>query len=102
MADGKFRNNKLSRALTWNPDNRLAGARHITLAGNYAYITAASGLIVVDLSVPLAPKITAALPLTDARPTAVPLRSTWVPHPDAVKLFDIPHMARPLPGPTGP
>src|SRR3546814_7582764 len=43
MADGKFRNNKLSRALTWNPDNRLAGARHITLAGNYAYITAASG-----------------------------------------------------------
>src|SRR3546814_525944 len=33
MADGEFRNNKLSRALTWNPDNVLAGARHITQIG---------------------------------------------------------------------
>src|SRR3546814_10571501 len=47
MADGELRNNKLTRALTWNPDNVLAGARHITLAGDYAYIAADSGLVVV-------------------------------------------------------
>ncbi|SNS88768.1 hypothetical protein [Sphingopyxis indica] len=101
MADGKFRNNKLSRALTWNPDNRLAGARHITLAGNYAYITAASGLIVVDLSVPLEPKITAELPLTDARASAVQFRYLWVTDAEGVKLFDITHMDRPVPVPAG-
>src|SRR3546814_20424636 len=43
----------LSRALPWNPDNVLAGARHITLAGDYAYIAAATALVVVDLSTPL-------------------------------------------------
>src|SRR3546814_15918708 len=94
MADGKFRNNKLSRALTWNPDNRLAGARHITLAGNYAYITAASGLLVVDLSVPLEPKITAELSLTDARQNAVPFRYLWVTAAEEVKRFDITHIDR--------
>src|SRR3546814_14084426 len=78
MADGELRNNKLTRALTWNPDNVLAGARHITLAGDYAYIAADSGLVVVDLSTPLEPKATARLPLTDARASAVQFRYLWV------------------------
>ena len=50
MANGEFRDNKLTRALTWNPDNVLKGARHVTLAGNYAYVTTDAGLVVVDLS----------------------------------------------------
>ena len=33
LADGEFRNNFLKRAVTWNPDGVLKGARHITLAG---------------------------------------------------------------------
>ena len=45
MANGEFRDNKLTRALTWNPDNVLKGARHVTLAGNYAYITTDAGLV---------------------------------------------------------
>jgi len=101
MADGEFRNNKLSRALTWNPGNALAGARHITLAGNYAYIAAERGLIVVDLSTPLEPKITAELPLTDARASAVQFRYLWVTDTEGVKLFDITHMDRPVPVPAG-
>jgi hypothetical protein len=35
----------------------LTGARHITLAGHYAYITAAAGLVVVDLNDPLKPRM---------------------------------------------
>src|SRR3546814_12814296 len=101
MADGEFRNNRLSRALTWNPDNVLAGARHITLAGDYAYIAADTGLVVVDLSTPLEPKVTARLPLTDARASAFPFRHLWVTAAEGVKLFAITHMDRPVPLPSG-
>jgi len=55
LADGELRNNKLKRAVTWNPDNVLKGARHIQLAGEIAYITADAGLVVVDLHDPLHP-----------------------------------------------
>ena len=36
LADGEPRNNFLKRALTWNPDGVLNGARHITIGGYYA------------------------------------------------------------------
>lgn len=101
LADGEFRNNKLSRALTWNPDNLLAGARHVTLAGDHAYIAADSGLVVVDLSTPLEPKVTARLPLTDPRASAVQFRYLWVSDAEGVKLFDITSMDRPVPVPEG-
>ena len=35
---------KLRRAVTWNEGGVLDGARHIVLAGEVAYITAARGL----------------------------------------------------------
>jgi hypothetical protein len=101
LADGEFRNNKLKRALTWNPDNVLAGARHVTLAGSYAYIAADAGLVVVDLSAPLEPKVTARLPLTDARASAVQFRYLWVTDAGGVKLFDVTDMAHPVPVPSG-
>ena len=40
LADGEPRNNHLRRAVTWNENGVLNGARHITLAGHYAYIAA--------------------------------------------------------------
>ncbi|MBL0916999.1 MAG: hypothetical protein IBJ13_16315, partial [Sphingopyxis sp.] len=101
MADGEFRNNKLTRALTWNEGNVLAGARHVTLAGDYAYITTDAGLVVLDLSTPLAPKVTAQLPLTDARASAVQFRYLWVTNAEGVSLFDITNMAQPVPMPEG-
>ena len=45
MADGEFRNNFLKRAVTWNPDGVLKGARHVVLAGEVAYIAADAGLV---------------------------------------------------------
>ncbi|WP_428685399.1 hypothetical protein [Sphingopyxis sp.] len=101
LADGEFRNNKFTRALTWNPDNVLAGARHVTLAGDYAYIAADAGLVVVNLSNPLEPRVTAQLPLTDARASAVQFRYLWVTNAEGVSLFDITHMDRPVPLPEG-
>lgn len=101
LADGEFRNNRLTRALTWNPDNVLAGARHITLAGTVAYITTDAGLVVVDLNTPLAPQVKAQIPLTDARASAIQFRYLWVTDADGVKLFDVTNLRQPAPVPEG-
>src|SRR3546814_258329 len=101
MADGEFRNNRLKRALTWNEGNVLAGARHVTLAGSIAYVTTDAGLVVLDLTVPLEPKVTAQLPLTDARASAIQFRYLWVTDAEGVKLFDVTDMAQPVAVPAG-
>ena len=59
LADGDPRNNFLKRAVTWNPDGVLNGARHVALGGHYAYIAADAGLVVVDLDDPLQPQLAA-------------------------------------------
>ncbi len=101
LADGEFRNNQLSRAATWNPEGVLNGARHIVLAGEVAYITADAGLVAVDLKDPLKPQLSAVLPLTDARASAVQFRYLWVTDSEGVKLFDITDLRKPVAVPSG-
>ncbi len=101
MADGEFRNNFLKRAVTWNENGVLKGARHVTLAGHYAFVTADVGLVVVDLNDPLSPKIAAVRELTDARASAIQFRYLWVSDADGVKLFDVTKLADPLAVPEG-
>jgi len=96
LADGEFRNNRLTRAATWNPDNVLKGARHITLAGEIAYVTADAGLVVVDLKDPLKPQLAAVRPLTDARASAVQFRYLWVTDREGLKLFDVTDLRNPV------
>ncbi|MBB6124141.1 LVIVD repeat-containing protein [Sphingobium subterraneum] len=104
MADGEFRNNFLKRAVTWNPDHVLDGARHIQLAGQVAYITADIGLVVVDLADPLRPRLAAVRPLKDARASAIQFRYLWVSDAEGVKLFDVTKLTDPVavPGATVP
>ena len=107
MADGEPRNNFLERArftngaTAWNENGVLAGARHVTLAGTYAYVTTAAGLVVLDLDNPLQPRVTATLPLTDARASAVQFRYLWVTDAEGLKLFDVTSMAQPVAVPSG-
>jgi hypothetical protein len=102
MADGEFRNNKLKRtrfadgAKAWNPDGVLNGARHITLAGDIAYITAAAGLVTVDLADPASPQVMAVRALTDARASTIQFRYLWVTDAEGVKLFDVTDMRNPV------
>ncbi|MFP5456524.1 MAG: LVIVD repeat-containing protein, partial [Alphaproteobacteria bacterium] len=96
LADGEPRNNFLKRTVTWNANNVLAGARHITLGGNYAYITANIGLVVVDLTDPKAPKLAATIPLRDARASALQFRYLWVTTADGLQLIDVTHLDRPV------
>ena len=106
MADGEFRNNNLKRAkladgsIAWNPDNVLAGARHITLAGNIAYIAAAKGLVVVDLADPLNPQLKAVRELNDARASAIQFRYLWVTDAEGLKLFDVTRLVDPIAVPS--
>ena len=100
MADGEFRNNFLKRAVTWNPDGVLNGARHIQLAGQIAYITADVGLVVVDLADPLHPRLAAVRPLKDARASAIQFRYLWVTDADGLKLFDVTKLTDPVAVPS--
>ncbi len=107
FADGELRNNDLRRLTfsdgsdAWNPGNVLAGARHITLAGEIAYITADVGLVVVDLSTPENPQVTAVRELNDARASAVQFRYLWVTDANGVKLFDVTNLRNPVARPEG-
>ena len=96
LADGEPRNNFLKRALTWDGNGALQGAKHVTLGGHYAYITSDTGLIVVDLDDPLAPNITAQISLNDARQSDIQFRYLWVTDADGLKLFDVTNLGSPV------
>lgn len=126
LNDGEFRNNFFERvtfpggADAWNPDGVLTGASHITLAGDYAYITADAGLVVVYLpkDIPdnpatdyrdeceidpanpsescLAPRVTKVIPLAGARATTIQFRYLWVTDNEGLKVFDVTDMENPV------
>ena len=89
FADGDLANNFLERATTWNPDNILAGARHLTIGGYYAYIMADRGLVAVNLDNPLSPQLAAVVPLTDGRASALQFRYLFVSDSDGFKVIDV-------------
>ena len=50
LLDGNPANNFLTRAVTFNPNGVLTGARRVVLAGHYAYVLTPRGLVVVDVN----------------------------------------------------
>ena len=107
FADAELRNNNLSRHTfaggsdAFNPDGVLTGARHITLAGAVAYITADVGLVVVDLSNPDNPRVAAVREMRDARASAIQFRYLWVTDAEGLKLFDVTTLRNPVARPEG-
>ena len=104
LLDGNPANNFLQRALAFNPDGILTGARRITIAGNYAYILTEKSLVVVDLQNPLVPKVTATLgaPALDApHGIAVQFRYAFVVDRYGLKVLNVTDLAHPKPVETG-
>jgi hypothetical protein len=97
LADREPRNNNLKRALTWNPDGVLTGARHITLAGYYAYIATDHGLVVVNLDNPLKPVIASVVNLPDVRASALQFRYLFVTDAKGLEVLDATDLAHPKP-----
>ena len=89
FADGDLNNNRLKSSVRWNPDNVLAGARHIIIGGHYAYIAADRGIIIVNLDDPLSPQLAAVVPLTDARASALQFRYLFVTDASGLRVVDV-------------
>jgi hypothetical protein len=95
LADGEPRNNFLKRALTWNENGVLKGARHITIGGSYVYVAADLGIVILDLAEPLKPKLVATVPLRDARASALQFRYLFVADGEGFAAIDVTRAAKP-------
>ncbi|HTP68247.1 MAG TPA: hypothetical protein VMJ35_05025 [Dongiaceae bacterium] len=95
LLDGDPTNNFLKRALAFNPEGKLTGARRITIAGTFAYVLTDKLLVVVDLDNPLAPKVTATVELNDPRAVAVQFRYAFAVDRDGMKVLDVTDLAHP-------
>ncbi len=106
LLDGNPANNFLKKAVAFNPDGALNGARRITIAGTYAYILCDRGLVVVDISNPVAPKITGEVSagLVDPRGIAVQFRYAFVVDKEGLKILDVTDLSKPrlIPGALAP
>jgi hypothetical protein len=104
LADGEFRNNFLKRALTWNPDGRLTGARRLVIAGNLVYIVTTRSLVVVDMTAPMRPSVLAEVALEDPRALALQFRYLFVTTARGLEVLDVTQPAAPrrVPGAVVP
>jgi hypothetical protein len=100
LLDGNPANNFLQRALAFNPDGILTGARRIAIAGNFAYILTDKNLVIVDLHNPLAPKVTATIGgqvLDDPRGLSVQFRYAFIVDRYGLQVLDVTDLAHPKP-----
>ena len=95
LLDGNPANNFLTRAVTFNPNGILTGARRIVFAGHYAYVLTSRGLVVVDVDNPLEPKVTAEIDLDDPRGVAVQFRYAFVVDRAGLKVLDLTALDKP-------
>ena len=99
LLDGDPNNNFLKRALAFNPDGILNGARRIAFVGTYAYVLCDRGLVVVDLDNPLQPKITAQIgapELDNVRGIGIQFRYAFVVDRTGLKVLNITQPSSPL------
>jgi hypothetical protein len=95
LADGEPRNNYLRRALTWNPQGILNGARHITIGGAYLYISTPQGVVIVGVEDPLHPRVIAQLPLNGVQSTALQFRYLFVTDAAGLEVIDVTQVESP-------
>jgi hypothetical protein len=104
LLDGDPLNNYLKRALTFNPDGLLNDANNIAIAGNYAYITTAQGLVIVSINDPLHPRVVNRIGLKHPRCIAIQFRYAFVVDDEGLKVVDVtaPEQARLVDGAVVP
>lgn len=95
LGDFEPRNNFFERALTWNPDGVLDGARYAHFAGHILYVSASRGIAVVDLDDPLNPKLLSVIPLTRPRASMQQFRYLFAVDAKGFRVVDVTDPARP-------
>lgn len=100
LLDGNPTNNFLERALTYNPQGLLKGARSVTIVGTYAYVCCDAGLVVISLDNPLKPVVTSVVG-TDVlhcpKSVQVQFRYAYVCDEEGIKVFDVTKLEDPEP-----
>jgi len=89
------RDNFFERALTWNPEGLLDGARYAHFAGHILYISADRGIVVVDLDRPLEPRVLSVIALPGARASMLQFRYLFVVDPEGLKVVDVTNPSEP-------
>ena len=100
LLDGDPTNNNLRRAVTFNPNGILHGARNLAIVGNYVYICCDTGLVVVSLDDPKHPFVAHVIGndvLKCPRALQAQFRHAFVCDAEGVKVLDITHIERPVP-----
>ena len=98
--DGNPVNNFLKKELCFNPDGLLYDAKHVTVAGHYAYVSCGAGLVVIDIDDPLKPKVTSIIGekyLKQPHSVSVQFRYAYVCDEEGVKVLDVTDLAKPVP-----
>jgi hypothetical protein len=89
LLDGDPLNNYLERARTFNPNGALNDANNIAIAGHYAYITTAQGLVIVSIYEPWNPRIVGRLNLKHPKSVAIQFRYAFVVDDEGLKVIDV-------------
>ncbi|MGJ8663853.1 MAG: hypothetical protein ACSHWU_09390, partial [Marinicella sp.] len=89
FSDGDMNNNKISRALTWNENQILKGAKHLTLGGYYAYVITEYGLVILNLNDPLKPKYVKRIEFNQPQAIQIQFRYAFLTDADGLKVINI-------------
>jgi hypothetical protein len=102
LLDGDPDNNFLQRALTFNPNGLLKGARHMALHGHHAYICCDAGIVVLDLDDPLHPKyVTTLTQFSQPKRVQFQFRYAFVLDTRGLHVVDVTDINAPKPCGTG-
>jgi hypothetical protein len=97
--NGNPLDNFLKRDVTFNPQGLLDDACAVTIVGNYAYVCASAGLVVVNLDDPKTPQVTSVIgtPLLHGpRAVQVQFRYAYVCDEEGVQVLDVTDLAHPV------
>jgi hypothetical protein len=89
LVDGDERSNRLQAALRWDAGGQLAGAHYVVLGGSTAYVLTNEGLVLVDLTEPMSPRVLSSVPLDDPRGAALQFRYLLVSTADGLVSIDV-------------
>jgi hypothetical protein len=99
LTDGDPENNFLKRAVTFNPDGLLNGAVNLTVAGETVYVCCDRGVVALDVSNPLSPRVLATLGAPGiVAPTSISVQFRYAFVTDAMglKVVDVSRDGRPF------
>ncbi len=89
FSDGDPLNNNISRAITWNENQVLNGAKYMVLGGYYAYVVTENALVVLNLNDPTQPKFVKSIAFDQPQAAQLQFRYVFVTDSKGLQTIDI-------------